>query len=112
MLETTRQDWEKRIGSLTLSREKIIAATGYGRAAEQLEALHKAGIPADRRPDGSVRARRHHIAGVGSQLAQWRTTDSLQTAGQPWWRVGSGEPSARATPLWLRLGGGFGHGLA
>lgn len=50
--------------SLTLSQQEIIEATGYKRAAEQLVALLKAGIPADRRPDGSVRVWRHHIAGV------------------------------------------------
>lgn len=70
IIETTRQDWEKRMESLTLSKEEIIEATGYRRAAEQLEALNKAGIPADRRPDGSVRVWRHHIMGVGSQPAQ------------------------------------------
>lgn len=49
--------------SLTLTKEEIIEATGYRRAAEQLDALHKAGIPADRRPDGSVRVWRHHLTG-------------------------------------------------
>ncbi|MFC4519059.1 DUF4224 domain-containing protein [Cupriavidus pinatubonensis] len=52
--------------SLTLSKEEIVAATGYRRAAEQLAALIKAGIPADRRPDGSVRVWRHHLVGVGA----------------------------------------------
>ncbi|MFC4431459.1 DUF4224 domain-containing protein [Cupriavidus respiraculi] len=56
--------------SLTLSQEEIIEATGYRRAAEQLLALQKAGIPADRRPDGSVRVWRHHIAGVGAPKQQ------------------------------------------
>jgi hypothetical protein len=56
--------------SLTLSQQEIIEATGYKRAAEQLIALLKAGIPADRRPDGSVRVWRHHIAGVGALKQQ------------------------------------------
>jgi hypothetical protein len=51
---------------LTLSKEEIEKATGYKRGAEQLEALRLAGIPADRRPDGSVRVWRHHIAGIGA----------------------------------------------
>lgn len=51
--------------SLTLSREEIIEATGYVQGAAQLAALKKAGIPADRRPDGSVRVWRHHITGMG-----------------------------------------------
>lgn len=50
--------------TLTLTKEEIIEATGYNQAAKQLDALHKAGIPADRRPDGSVRVWRHHIAGI------------------------------------------------
>ncbi len=50
--------------SLTLTKEEIIEATGYRRAAEQLDALRKAGIPADRRPDGSVRVWRHHVSGI------------------------------------------------
>jgi hypothetical protein len=41
--------------SLTLSEKEIIEATGYKQAARQLVALARAGIPADRRPDGSVR---------------------------------------------------------
>lgn len=52
--------------SLTLTKDEIIEATGYRRATEQLEALKKADIPADRRPDGSVRVWRHHITGVCS----------------------------------------------
>lgn len=51
---------------LTLTKDEIIEATGYRRASEQLTALQKAGIPADRRPDGSVRVWRHHIVGVGA----------------------------------------------
>lgn len=50
--------------SLTLSKEEIIEATGYSQPAKQLEALLRAGIPADRRPDGSVRVWRHHISGI------------------------------------------------
>ncbi|RWA51727.1 hypothetical protein AU476_21125 [Cupriavidus sp. UYMSc13B] len=51
---------------LTLTKEEIVAATGYRRAAEQLTALIRAGIPADRRPDGSVRVWRHHLVGIGA----------------------------------------------
>lgn len=50
--------------SLTLTKEEITEATGYTQPAKQLEALKKAGIPADRRPDGSVRVWRHHISGI------------------------------------------------
>ncbi|WP_343656376.1 DUF4224 domain-containing protein [Cupriavidus sp.] len=50
--------------SLTLTKEEIIEATGYSQPAKQLEALRRAGIPADRRPDGSVRVWRHHISGI------------------------------------------------
>lgn len=64
IMETTRRDWGT-MESLTLTKEEIVAATGYRRAAEQLAALLKAGIPADRRPDGSVRVWRHHLAGIG-----------------------------------------------
>lgn len=51
---------------LTLTKEEITEATGYRRAADQLAALLKAGIPADRRPDGSVRVWRHHLLGIGA----------------------------------------------
>lgn len=53
--------------SLTLTADEIIEATGYRRAAEQLSALIKAGIPADRRPNGTVRVWRHHMIGIGVQ---------------------------------------------
>lgn len=56
--------------SLTLTKQEIIEATGYRRAAEQLDALQKAGIPADRRPDGSVRVWRHHISGIAAPKQQ------------------------------------------
>lgn len=52
--------------SLTLTKEEIIEATGYKRGADQLAALLKAGIPADRRPDGSVRVWRHHMTGIAA----------------------------------------------
>ncbi|ATF84602.1 DUF4224 domain-containing protein [Burkholderia gladioli] len=49
--------------SLTLSEQEIVEATGYRQPCRQLQALTRAGIPADRRPDGSVRVWRHHIFG-------------------------------------------------
>ncbi|AOZ06804.1 DUF4224 domain-containing protein [Cupriavidus malaysiensis] len=52
--------------SLTLTVDEIVEATGYRRAAEQLAVLLKAGVPADRRPDGSVRVWRHHMMGIGA----------------------------------------------
>ena len=48
---------------LTLSEQEIVEATGYRQPCRQLLALQRAGIPADRRPDGSVRVWRHHVAG-------------------------------------------------
>lgn len=66
IIELTRRDWGQPMESLTLSKEEIIEATGYKRGADQLVALQKAGIPADRRPDGSVRVWRHHMAGIGA----------------------------------------------
>jgi hypothetical protein len=53
--------------SLTLTEEEIIEATGYKQPVRQLDALARAGIPADRRPDGSVRVWRHHITGVATK---------------------------------------------
>lgn len=50
--------------SLTLSEDEIVAATGYKQPLRQLDALARAGIPADRRPDGTVRVWRHHIGGI------------------------------------------------
>ncbi|MBB5443250.1 MULTISPECIES: DUF4224 domain-containing protein [unclassified Paraburkholderia] len=50
--------------SLTLTEEEIVEATGYRQRCRQLTALKRAGIPADQRPDGSVRVWRHHITGV------------------------------------------------
>lgn len=64
IIATTLAHWESTMDSLTLSKEEIIEATGYTQAAKQLDALLKAGIPADRRPDGSVRVWRHHISGI------------------------------------------------
>ncbi|CAG9177599.1 DUF4224 domain-containing protein [Cupriavidus pampae] len=70
IIETTRRAWEQKLESLTLTKQEIIEATGYRRAAEQLDALQKAGIPADRRPDGSVRVWRHHVTGIASSKHQ------------------------------------------
>ncbi|WP_429355134.1 DUF4224 domain-containing protein [Paraburkholderia sp. 32] len=56
--------------SLTLSEAEIVEATGYRQPCRQLAALQRVGIPADRRPDGSVRVWRHHITGIASQAAQ------------------------------------------
>ncbi len=52
--------------SLTLTETEIVEATGYRQPCRQLDALHRAGIPADRRPDGSVRVWRHHITGIAA----------------------------------------------
>ncbi|WP_354086738.1 DUF4224 domain-containing protein [Burkholderia ambifaria] len=52
---------------LTLTAQEIYEATGYRQPARQLRALAIAGIPADRRPDGSVRVWRHHIVGLTTQ---------------------------------------------
>nr|WP_244131244.1 DUF4224 domain-containing protein [Burkholderia gladioli] len=52
-----------RYGSLDINQARDHRATGYRQPAEQLTTLLKAGISADRRIDGTVRARRHHIAG-------------------------------------------------
>ncbi|MBN3816795.1 DUF4224 domain-containing protein [Paraburkholderia sp. Se-20369] len=49
--------------SLTLTSSEIYEATGYRQPARQLRALTNAGVPADRRPDGSVRVWRHHVSG-------------------------------------------------
>ncbi|WP_081078087.1 DUF4224 domain-containing protein [Burkholderia territorii] len=53
--------------SLTLTTREIYEATGYRQPARQLRALAVAGIPADRRPDGSVRVWRHHVYGFAAQ---------------------------------------------
>lgn len=50
--------------ALTLSEKEIIEATGYKQATRQLEVLALAGVPADRRPNGSVRVWRHHLTGI------------------------------------------------
>lgn len=55
--------------SLTLTEAEIVEATGYRQPCRQLSALQRAGIPADRRPDGSVRVWRHHITGIASPAA-------------------------------------------
>ncbi|MGU2441562.1 DUF4224 domain-containing protein [Burkholderia cenocepacia] len=52
---------------LTLTTQEIYEATGYRQPARQLRALAIAGIPADRRPDGSVRVWRHHVLGFAAQ---------------------------------------------
>jgi hypothetical protein len=52
--------------SLTLTENEIFEATGYKQSTKQLTVLQRAGIPVDRRPDGSVRVWRHHIVGVGA----------------------------------------------
>jgi hypothetical protein len=61
---------ECKMESLTLSEKEIIEATGYKQAARQLQALARAGIPADRRPDGSVRVWRHHLTGIAEPKPQ------------------------------------------
>lgn len=56
-----------RANLLTLTTDEIYEATGYRQPARQLRALALAGIPADRRPDGSVRVWRHHVLGFATQ---------------------------------------------
>ncbi|WP_328590281.1 DUF4224 domain-containing protein [Paraburkholderia piptadeniae] len=56
--------------SLTLTEAEIVEATGYCQPCRQLSALQRAGIPADRRPDGSVRVWRHHVYGVPAATPQ------------------------------------------
>nr|WP_186020376.1 DUF4224 domain-containing protein [Burkholderia gladioli] len=56
--------------SLTLTKQEIIEATGYLQPAKQLSTLLKAGVPADRRPDGTVRVWRHHIVGIPGALSK------------------------------------------
>jgi hypothetical protein len=58
--------------SLTLTEQEIVEATGYKQPCRQLAALLQAGIPADRRPDGSVRVWRHHITGMAAAKPQER----------------------------------------
>lgn len=58
--------------SITLTEDEIIEATGYRQPCRQLAALLRAGIPADRRPDGSVRVWRHHLIGTAAQKSQER----------------------------------------
>lgn len=58
--------------SLTLTEAEIIEATGYRQPCRQLDALLRAGIPADRRPDGSVRVWRHHVTGAAAAQPQQR----------------------------------------
>ncbi|GAB7542974.1 DUF4224 domain-containing protein [Cupriavidus sp. 8B] len=67
--------------SVTLSKEEIIEATGYRRAAEQLEALRKAGI--GRPPTGWQRAR------LASSYCGWRQPAAAQAA-SPSARTGVG----------------------
>ncbi|PRH11105.1 DUF4224 domain-containing protein [Burkholderia gladioli] len=55
--------------SLTLTEHGIIEATGYRQPARQLSTLLKAGIPADRRPTGTVRVWRHHVVGMPAALS-------------------------------------------
>ena len=55
---------------LTLSEAEIIAATGYRHRTKQLQVLLRAGIPADRRPDGTVRVWRHHLIGRSEPVEQ------------------------------------------
>lgn len=48
--------------SLCLTPEEVLEITGYKRPADQLRALQARGIPAARRPDGSVSVIRVHLA--------------------------------------------------
>lgn len=46
--------------SLTLTPEELLEVTGYRRGADQLAFFRGLGIPAHRRPDGSVSVCRQH----------------------------------------------------
>ncbi|MDR5784108.1 DUF4224 domain-containing protein [Caballeronia sp. LZ065] len=63
--------------SLTLTEQEIVEATGYRQPIRQMEALARAGIPADRRPDGSVRVWRHHITGAAPKNERSRRRPQL-----------------------------------
>ncbi len=69
ILRVTAREWGSNMESLTLTESEIVEATGYKQPVKQLSALKRAGIIADRRPDGSVRVWRHHIAGIGMSKA-------------------------------------------
>jgi len=63
--------------SLTLTEEEIIEATGYRQHCRQLDVLRRAGIPADQRPDGSVRVWRHHLAGTAPKQERQKARPKL-----------------------------------
>lgn len=58
-----------RSGSLTLMPEEIVEITGYRRGHEQLRWFRALGVPARRRPDGSVSVAREHYLRAGSSRA-------------------------------------------
>ena len=74
VIATPASNWESEMVSLTLSKQEIVEATGYTQAPKQLDVLLKAGIPADRRPDGSVRVWRHHILGIAMPTLQQKAS--------------------------------------
>jgi Domain of unknown function (DUF4224) len=54
-----------RSASLTLTPEEIVEITGYRRGHEQLRWFRSLGVPAKRRPDGSVSVAREHYFALG-----------------------------------------------
>jgi Domain of unknown function (DUF4224) len=55
--------------SLTLTTGEIVEITGYRRGHEQLRWFRSLGVPARRRPDGSVSVAREHYLRAGSSKA-------------------------------------------
>lgn len=51
---------------LTLTEEEIVEITGYRRGYEQLAFFKSLGVPARRRPDGSVSVCREHYIRLGA----------------------------------------------
>lgn len=47
--------------TLTLTPAELTEVTGYRRAAEQLAYFRRLGVPAHRRPDGTVSVVRQHL---------------------------------------------------
>ena len=57
--------------SLCLSQAEVLEITGYKRGADQLRALKDRGIPAARRPDGSVSVLRAQLAMLAAPVAEY-----------------------------------------
>jgi hypothetical protein len=66
--------------SLCLSQSEVFEITGYKRGADQLRALKVRGIPAARRPDGSVSVLRAQLAMLAAPTA--KSEPSLESGSQ------------------------------